>query len=262
MHVDLRDRGLTKSLFFAGAYEPTFQKLAGAMDLRGRICIDVGANIGVHTLPLASLVGPAGRVFAFEPDNLNFALLKKNLAENGIMNVEAIQAAAGAAAGTGSLKRSDWNYGDHRLRSVRDGKGEIRIVPLDDVLETVAAGSVKFIKIDVQGYEAAVLRGARYTLARNPGAIVLLELSPALLREAGSSATELLQLLSELRLTGWEINDYRISPIAPPWLYERIVDSNEEYLLLSASEEAIHEVLERFYQVTIPQVTVAMDGVA
>src|SRR5262249_10058136 len=72
MGVELRDEVIGRLLYLSGEYEPYIERLVRYMDLRGGVCIDIGANIGLHTLTLSELVGPAGRVFAFEPEAHNF----------------------------------------------------------------------------------------------------------------------------------------------------------------------------------------------
>ena len=63
--IDLRDRIIAKRLYLGIAWERDLQQLLAAMSLRGGVCLDIGANIGVHSLLMSELVGPAGRVYAF-----------------------------------------------------------------------------------------------------------------------------------------------------------------------------------------------------
>jgi FkbM family methyltransferase len=134
----------------------------------GDVVIDVGANIGVHALALASLVGPSGVVFAFEPQRLAFQTLCANMALNSLDNAHCVNAAVSDSAGT--LRLSDANpdapnnFGGVAL-STAAGPPRSPPVPqlvLDDYL---AVDRLKLVKIDVEGMEAAVLRGARRTLA-------------------------------------------------------------------------------------------------
>lgn len=247
MQVDLRDKGLTRSLFFEGEYEPVFQRLAERIVSGGTTCVDVGANIGVHTLHLSRLVGTSGRVFAFEPDLRNYRLLKRNISLNRAFNVTAIKAAAGEVAGRGWLHRSNKNLGDHRLRPGHGGEGEVEVVVLDDRLVDVPPGEVTFIKIDVQGYETLVLRGLRRTVLRNPDAVLLLELSPALLQASGSSADALLQATAELGLNGWEVGAARAGAIMSAEEYIELLGDDEEHLLLSANVTRLQRILREHY---------------
>ncbi len=83
----------------------------------GQTVIDVGANIGYYnTLQFAKLVGPTvSRVYAFEPDPDNFALLRKNVAQNGYANVVCIQKAVSDQTSKLKLFRNSQNHGDHRI---------------------------------------------------------------------------------------------------------------------------------------------------
>jgi hypothetical protein len=79
MRVNLRDYPIGQTLYLDGNYEPELQRLMQHVNLSGSVCLDVGANIGVHTLTMSELVGAAGQVFAFEPETHNFQLLEQNL---------------------------------------------------------------------------------------------------------------------------------------------------------------------------------------
>src|SRR5262249_7971540 len=85
--VDLRDHGISRRLYMHREYEPALQSLIMHMELGGRQCVDIGANIGVHTLLMSRAVGPTGTVFAFEPDPRNAHLLQATLRMNGARNV-------------------------------------------------------------------------------------------------------------------------------------------------------------------------------
>ena len=130
----------------------------------GDVVIDCGANHGFSTVLFAKWVGPAGRVYAFEPSSHNMALLKENLRLNGITNVICHQVAVGAASGTVSIS-SHPNASvvldaraDHSLEKVS-------LVRLDDVLE---GETPNFLKLDVEGFEHEALKGAARILACAP----------------------------------------------------------------------------------------------
>jgi len=99
----------------------------------GMFAADVGANLGFYSLLLARLVGPTGRVWAFEPDSLNFAWLQKNIAANGYSNITAVNKAVGAASGKQGLYLSDIHTGDHHTYPSDQRKSVlIEAVALDD----------------------------------------------------------------------------------------------------------------------------------
>jgi FkbM family methyltransferase len=132
--------------------------------------VEVGANIGAHTVTLSKAVGPAGRVVAIEPQPVIFRMLCANLALNGALNVDTHQCGCGAAGGTMSLPPLDYesekNFGGISLEAY-DAARPACAVPirrLDDLLE--AAPRVDLIKIDVEGMETEVLNGASTVIDR------------------------------------------------------------------------------------------------
>ncbi|WP_247894254.1 FkbM family methyltransferase [Azospirillum sp. B510] len=129
--------------------------------------IDVGANIGAHTVALARLVGPAGRVLALEPIDANHRLLCGNLALNGLDWADGLLAAAGAADGTlhlaGVAMDEEGNYGALSLEALAGD----RPVPVHRLDGIAGADRIRLIKIDVEGMEAEVLDGARGLIARD-----------------------------------------------------------------------------------------------
>ena len=124
----------------------------------GDTVIDVGANIGYYTLMFASLVGPTGKVIAFEPIMENFDLLSKNIELNKLNNIELHQKAVGAYNSKVKMKLSE-SIGQHQISE--NGDYEIECVPLDDYVKFA-----DFVKIDVEGYEIDVLVGMKNLLAQ------------------------------------------------------------------------------------------------
>ena len=131
----------------------------------GRTVLEVGANIGAHTIPLAKAVGPAGIVLAFEPQRVVFQLLCANAALNGLTNIHTYHAAVGREPGhvfvptldpnvpqnQGSLSSHQWGQGDKVPRITIDSLG---------------LTTCNFIKIDVEGMESDVIAGADQTIRR------------------------------------------------------------------------------------------------
>ncbi len=115
MFLDKKD---VLGLSINGVYEPLETKLVRKEVKKSDVVLDIGANIGYYTLILAKLVGKKGRVFAFEPDPTNFALLKKNISINGYKNVILVPKAV-----AGKTRRG--NTCDGRQRSDTDTKGSV-----------------------------------------------------------------------------------------------------------------------------------------
>jgi FkbM family methyltransferase len=134
------------------------------------VLLDIGANIGVHSLLFSALAGPAGRVHAFEAQRIVFQMLMGNLALNSIENVHGHGTALGAAPGTLSLPPLDynkpWNFGGVALAAgTAASTGQTETVTVA-TLDSLDLARVDFIKLDVEGMEEDVLRGARRTLDR------------------------------------------------------------------------------------------------
>ena len=156
---------------YYGALEQHAQGLDGLASLveatvpRSSAVIDVGANIGLSTILLARL---AERVIAFEPSPPNVAFLRRNLALNGIGNVEVIAAAASSEPGSLRFHVAQFGAGSH---VVTPGHVLGDAIPAVDVpavrLDDAALPPIAFIKIDAEGYEPDVLAGARRMLARD-----------------------------------------------------------------------------------------------
>lgn len=171
-----RDRYMGRALHRYGEYSESEvqlwrQLLAGRPDA---IVADVGANVGCHTLAFASLV-PQGRVIAFEPLRWLYQMCLTNATLNAAGHVSVLNAAAGDAPGQITVPAIDYtadgNYGGVPLGGFTQGY-PVPVVRLDDVLQRV-----DLIKADVEGMEAAVLRGAE-RLIRECRPILYVEANP------------------------------------------------------------------------------------
>ena len=130
----------------------------------GGYYVDVGANIGNHTIFMAKFTN-AAKVLSFEPNKLAHKYLKKNVKKNNIGNkVQLFELALGAEEGKGSPRiTNSLNLGASTFDISR--KGRVRIAKLDDMVPL--SSKVGLIKIDVEGLEAEVLKGARSTIKDN-----------------------------------------------------------------------------------------------
>jgi FkbM family methyltransferase len=170
-------------LWAFGGYERYLATLFARLVRPGDRCIDVGANIGVHTIRLAKLAGPAGQVIAIEPDAGLAARARANIALNQLANVRLVQAAASRHGGEHVLlyrpAARDANKGRASLHQHAHLTGEAVRVPTVTVDE-LCAGPVALIKIDVEGHEAQVVAGAAAAIESARPAIVF-EYAPELL---------------------------------------------------------------------------------
>ena len=175
-------------LWAFGRYEEHLAELFGHLVRPGDRCVDVGANVGVHTVRLARLADRDGEVIAIEPDPEVARRARRNIALNGLSNVRVIDAAASARAGQMPLYRPsprDTNRARASLMHYRYLTGPTTTVPVVTIDDLCAGAPVALIKIDVEGHEAAVVRGAADTIARHAPSIVF-EYAPELLADVAA----------------------------------------------------------------------------
>ena len=245
--VDLNDRVLGRMLYFGGDHEPELRALMRLLALDGSVGLDIGANVGLHTVVMSRLAGPAGRVFAFEPDPHNFELLETNLRINGARNVTVRQCAVGDADGVCRLARNPRNYADCRVTAELPGwsSHEVAMTTVDAALPELPKGSLRFVKLDVQGSECRVLRGMRRTLERHPEVVMVIEVFPDGLRGAGASARELMETLADLGFDGWEFTRHRLQPIAAPWTYDLMTGGMTD-IIVSRDPARLRDIVSRW----------------
>jgi FkbM family methyltransferase len=148
-----------------GRLEPASLALFARAIAPGATVWDIGANVGLFTLAAARAAGPAGRVVAFEPFPDNVAALKRHLHLNAVTNVEVVEAAVGREAGRARMAAGD-SLSEARLAA--DGAVEVPVVSLDGWAGAGRADPPSVVKIDVEGAEFDVLRGAGAALAHRP----------------------------------------------------------------------------------------------
>jgi FkbM family methyltransferase len=138
----------------------------------GGVVIDVGANIGQYTLMAAQLAGPSGHVFAFEPDPLNAAALQRSIERNGFADrVELLRIAVAGRSGEAVLElQSDRTRSrlcpNKSVGSLRPAATLVRTLALDDFADDRELDRLDFLKIDVEGADIDVLRGAERVIWR------------------------------------------------------------------------------------------------
>lgn len=180
-----------------GVDEPDIRFVADKFIKPGDCVIDVGANVGLTARAFARAVGPSGRVVAIEPEMSNFSYLCANTLR--VPWIEQHRLAFSASEGTRQLCINPVSgtgnsfYGDTAGVSQR-----VQCLTFDEFCLREGMGKIDWIKIDVEGAEPEVLGGMNATLKNNPQARLLIELCPANLDRAGSSAESLLASLREL----------------------------------------------------------------
>jgi FkbM family methyltransferase len=209
--LDPDDRMITTAILQGGCWEPAETTLIKDTLKPGDTFIDVGANFGYYTVLASKLVGPTGRVIAFEPDPRSFALLQRNVARNGCTNVVLEQKALSSEPGTLTLHVSDSNRGGHSV--IREGTQDIShtvdvpAVRLDDYLKDQDL-RVDLVKIDTEGAEGFILAGMQETLRKNPAVKLVLEYTPGKLVTSGYPPDKFMGLLTPHGFRYAEIDEY------------------------------------------------------
>lgn len=201
------DFGVTLELDSTGEYEPLTTKTIEGLLAEGSVFVDIGAHVGLFSVPAMKWVGETGRVIAFEPHPDNYALLFQNVEANGVTDGVSIENVAVSNSNDSiKLYQSPFNTGDHQVYPTNGRKSiDIKCVSLDSYFGKTE--QVDVIKMDVQGAEGAAFEGMKRVLQDNPKIVVVWELSPAQLESFGKSAETVLGFLSDLGFSSTIIDD-------------------------------------------------------
>lgn len=168
----------------------------------GQNVIDIGANYGVYTLPMAKKVGPTGHVWAFEPASSTSGYLLQSIAANGFGHVTLEQKAVSIASGNAQLRM----HSHAELRSIAHGSvpegGEaVGMVSLDDCIGRYGWPNIDFVKIDAEGEESNIVRGGRRFFAN---------LAPLVQYELRTNAADMnFDIIGDFAAIGYD--SYRLS---------------------------------------------------
>jgi len=187
--LDLNE-GIDFSIYLIGGFEPRTLRLYQKIIKPGCTVLDIGANVGSHTLPLAKLVGSNGRVVAFEPTTFAYGKLIVNIALNPELSSRIIpwqvMLVADSRASLEPALFSSWPlenssdlHEDHKGR-LMDTSGA-SVETLDSAVDYLNLSRIDFLKIDVDGYEHQVLKGGLQTLKIHKPAIIM-EFAPYLIK--------------------------------------------------------------------------------
>jgi FkbM family methyltransferase len=212
------DSGVAEELATTGLWEEAQVELFSRLVQPGEAVLDIGANIGCHTVALSGLVGDAGKVVAFEPQMQMYNLLNANIALNLCRNVLPFRLAAGSSAGKARMSAVSYDeflpFGSLGIQNAGSGGEAVDVVRLDDFLPTLELGGapVSFVKIDVQAHELFVLKGAERLLGEAQPSISF-EAAPFWMRKAGYDWREILLLLERF---GYSFFDEAGAPFSVP----------------------------------------------
>jgi len=178
MYLDLKDAGLSAQLMRmkpgSPDREPAFMKILRQEVREGTAAMDIGANIGYVTLIMAELVGPSGRVYAFEPEPRSFKILSKNIEVNGYSSfVFPYQMGISNISGVSKFYVSNKSNLSGMI-AVKHSKSviDIAVTTLDDFMKD--KGCPDFIKMDIEGHEVEALQGMYNTLRNTESPVKIL----------------------------------------------------------------------------------------
>ena len=215
---DLREP-IALHLLINGAYEPETQDLLLRFLPLGGVFIDVGANIGTFTIPAAKHVGSSGRVIAIEASREVFNVLQKNVDTNKVKNVQLVCAAAGASAGDTEFYPAPADHFGMGSRAPQFNAAPIAIpsVMLDSLVQSFNLSSVDLIKIDVEGFELDVLKGASGLLSAKKPPLIMFEFCDWAETRSGGDLGAAQRFLMDCGFQIWRASDYgHGSPMTKP----------------------------------------------
>ena len=154
------DTGILKEIYVENIYEKHHHPKSGD------IVFDVGSHIGIFTLKASKLVGSTGFVYAFEPEPENFMLLKRNVGLNKASNIKIFSKAVSSRNGMLQLFIDPSNTGGSSVQYGTGRTSGIRVssVTLDHIIQKHNIQEVNLLKLDVEGHELEILRGATHFL--------------------------------------------------------------------------------------------------
>jgi FkbM family methyltransferase len=189
-----------------GSYEYDKRRLFEQTVREATTVFDIGAHVGFYTLLGSVLVGPGGRVYAFEPLPRNLWYLREHIRINGIKNATVVEVAVSDRTGQATFDIRPSNSMGHLAT---DGDLEVRTVTLDDFVYSDGGPVPDYLKVDVEGSELGVLAGAESLLRRRHPIIFLATHGSAVNEEC---CRFLRSLAYDLRPIGGQANEIIASP--------------------------------------------------
>jgi FkbM family methyltransferase len=212
-----KKRHYLKQLERFGADQEPDLRLVRRLVRTGDTAIDIGAHVGWYTVVLSQLVSDSGRVVSIEPIPETFEILRWCVGHLQLRNVTLFNRAISNIAGVVTMhvpryETGGANFYQARIRSSEDpGKGllfQVPVIGLDDLLNRVPFGPIRFVKCDVEGNELAVVEGAQTIICRHrPAWLIEVSSDPD---DAASSAGQLFALLGERGYTAYLLEGNRL----------------------------------------------------
>lgn len=185
----------------SGVLEPKTTETFARTLRPGAVVMDVGAHLGYYTLLASKLVGTAGKVYAFEPDPVHFAWLKRNVEANLCENVDLMQIAVGREHGKVRFFSQPTSSGGSLYRTrptALTREIDVEVISLDEFVRARNCQRVDLVKLDVEGGEAAALEGMREVVQHNPGLRCIVEFELRGMKAAGVRPIDLVETIKRL----------------------------------------------------------------
>jgi len=178
----VQGKGLEEHLYYFGVYEAGTLSFLKTFLRPGDIFLDVGANIGLHSCVASHFVGNEGKVYAIEPHPETYKILKYNIYLNRLTNITAFQIALGSKNSTAliydnpKLGRGSASLSPQKNANLKHGR-KVKVKTIDTLIERKLLPIPNLVKIDVEGFELEVLKGARKLLSSSKPPILCIEYS-------------------------------------------------------------------------------------
>jgi len=204
------NEGASRLAYYFGVTEPELFAFYERFLAPGMVVVDAGANIGLHSLFFSRRITLGGAVYAFEPDPGIFDRLVSHVKQNVLGQIKCFNVALGATPGFAEVVRDD---ADTSRTSVRLAEApqhasvaRVPIESLDNFATRERVEKIDFLKVDVEGFEAEILRGAMCLLREGRIGVLQVEIDSKSLGRAGSCASSVLGLLEEAgyQLAFWD----------------------------------------------------------
>jgi FkbM family methyltransferase len=223
-HTFFLDKSDSNRMSIRDKYEPLQTYVIKKLIEPKSHVIDLGANIGYYTMLMARCVGAQGKVYAFEPDPGNLALLKKNIAANGYKNVQVETAAVSNENGRVKLHKEKWNDATPSLWKSGHTTSFIEVdsIRLDQFFDQNEI-AIQLIKMDIEGAEAKALDGMERVIKRSPGLVIVTEFLPSVMQSLGTVPLNFLTRLERHGFKLFNIDEEKgfLEPVTAQGFHER-----------------------------------------
>jgi FkbM family methyltransferase len=205
LNISLLDSGMASPLVLEGRLDEYNLCFLKSRLKKGMRILDIGAHVGFYTSFFKEAIAKGGKIYCFEPDNFNFALLKKNVELNKIYNATLENFAVGSKTGFLNFYSSTNNFGDHHLyynkalNGIRKSK-RVKVVAIDDYFNEKGE-KIDLVKIDVQGVEPSVVMGMAGLISKQKHIKIFAELWPPGYLAAGFSPINFIKYLNRSGFT-------------------------------------------------------------